>query len=109
VLLEKDFGPAIRSGFETTGLYPFSVEKAIAKLPVELEQREVDSDVQRTLLKTLEAMRHNVSPPRQRPGRKRRTNYPRVLPTPVLRRTPTRRITVRPAATRTRTRSVESV
>jgi len=76
VLLEKDFGPAIRSGFETTGLYPFSVEKAIAKLPVELEQREVDSDVQRTLLKTLEAMRHNVPPTKAAPRPKKADKLP---------------------------------
>jgi len=76
VLLEKDFGPAIRSGFETTGLYPFSVEKAIAKLPVELEQREVDTDVQRTLLKTLEAMRHNVPPTKAAPRPKKADKLP---------------------------------
>jgi hypothetical protein len=36
------------------------VEKAISKLPVELEEREVESDVQRALLKTLEDMRYNA-------------------------------------------------
>ncbi len=32
-LLEKDFGPSIRSGFESTGLYPLNLERALAKLP----------------------------------------------------------------------------
>jgi hypothetical protein len=59
-LMEKDFGPSIRSGFEATGLYPFSVEKALSKLPAELEDREVETAVQRTLLKTLEDMRYKA-------------------------------------------------
>jgi hypothetical protein len=32
-ILEKDFGLSIRSGFESTGLYPLNMERAIAKLP----------------------------------------------------------------------------
>jgi hypothetical protein len=60
LLESKDYGPAIRSGFETTGLYPFSMEKALSKLPVEVEEREVESAVQRTLLNTLSNMRYNA-------------------------------------------------
>ncbi len=60
LLTSKDYGPAIRSGFETTGLYPFSMEKALSKLPVEVEERDVESEVQRTLLNTLSNMRYNA-------------------------------------------------
>jgi len=59
-LLEKDFGPAIRGGFEGTGLCPFSVERAISKLPMDLDDREVETQVESTLLRTLDNMRHNA-------------------------------------------------
>lgn len=59
-LMEKDYGPAIRSGFQTTGLYPISIEKAIAKLPAEVEEREVETAVHRELLRTLSDMRYNA-------------------------------------------------
>jgi hypothetical protein len=57
-LLEKDFGPCIRSGFESTGLFPFSLEKALSKLPA--EERDVETDVQRQLLKKLDEMRYSA-------------------------------------------------
>jgi hypothetical protein len=56
-LLTKDYSESIRSGFETCGLYPFSLEKALAKLPE--EERDVESNVQRQLLQQLSAMRYN--------------------------------------------------
>jgi hypothetical protein len=59
-LLEKDFGPSLRSGFESTGLYPFSVEKALSKLPS--EEREVETAVQAQLLKRLSDMRYKAPP-----------------------------------------------
>jgi hypothetical protein len=68
-LLEKDFGPSARSGFEATGLYPVSVERATSKLPKELDERQVETSMQRELLKTLNDMRFNPPPTKhaQRP------------------------------------------
>jgi hypothetical protein len=60
LLTTKDYGPTIRSGFKTTGLYLFSMEKALSKLPEEVEERDVESEVQRTLLQTLSSMRYNA-------------------------------------------------
>jgi hypothetical protein len=57
-MLEKDYGPAIRSGFEGTGLLPFNVERPLSKLPRELDVRVVESAVQEQLLKKLSDMRH---------------------------------------------------
>jgi hypothetical protein len=65
-LLEKDFGPCVRSGFETTGLYPLSLERALSKLPA--EPVEVESAVQRQLLKKLNNMRYHT-PPNTHAGR----------------------------------------
>jgi len=60
LLTSKDYGPAIQIGFETTGLYPFSMEKALSKLPEEVEERGVESEVQQRLLQTLSNMRYNA-------------------------------------------------
>ena len=59
-LLEKDYGPAIRSGFEGTGLLPVNVERPLSKLPKELDARVVETAVQEQLLKRLADMRHNM-------------------------------------------------
>jgi DDE superfamily endonuclease len=59
-LLEKDFGPAIRAGFEASGLYPFSVSKAVSKLPQDINEREMESQVVGTLVKKLDVMRHHA-------------------------------------------------
>jgi hypothetical protein len=59
-LLEKDFGPAIRSGFKATGLYPFNKDKVLSKFPK--EQREVDTVMQRQLLKRLNDLRYKPPP-----------------------------------------------
>jgi hypothetical protein len=68
-LLEKDFGASVRSGFEATGLYPLSVDRATSKLPKELDETEVGTAVQKQLLKTLNDMRFNPPPTKhaQRP------------------------------------------
>jgi hypothetical protein len=60
-LLEKDFGPHAYKGFETCGLFPVSLEKALARLlkELELEEREVETRVQMELLKTLTSMHYN--------------------------------------------------
>lgn len=34
-LLEKDYSASIISGFEATGLYPLSLQRALTKLPTE--------------------------------------------------------------------------
>lgn len=57
-LMEKDYGPSIRSGFEGTGLFPVNVERPLSKLPKELEARVVETAVQEQLLKRLADMRH---------------------------------------------------
>ena len=57
-LLQKDFGPAIRAGFEASGLYPFSVSRAVSKLPQDIDEREVESLVVGTLVRQLDSMRH---------------------------------------------------
>jgi hypothetical protein len=50
----------MRSGFESTGLYPFSVERALSKLPK--EDRVVETAVQAQLLKRLNDLRYNPPP-----------------------------------------------
>ena len=37
-LMEKDFSNSIRSGFESCGIYPCSLERALKKLPEENRQ-----------------------------------------------------------------------
>lgn len=56
-LLQKDYSTSIVSGFEATGLYPASVQRALTKLPA--EHREVQSAVEQQLLNTLSEMRYN--------------------------------------------------
>ena len=55
-LMEKDYSESIRSGFESCGLFPFNVERALSKLP--MEQREVETQVQQQLLRRLESLRY---------------------------------------------------
>jgi hypothetical protein len=45
-LPEKDYGFSIRGGFESTGLYPFNVDRVLSKLPAEESgsEEEVLSD-----------------------------------------------------------------
>ena len=57
-LLEKDFSSSVISGFEACGLVPFCPQKALMRLPVPPDQRQIDSDVQRQLLEKLETMRY---------------------------------------------------
>jgi hypothetical protein len=47
--MQKDYGPSIRAGFEATGIYPTSVDRALSKLPA--ENREVTSEVHQVCLK----------------------------------------------------------
>lgn len=55
-LMQRDFHTAIVSGFEATGIFPFSVERAVHRLPQ--ESADVESDVQRQLIRQLEMMRY---------------------------------------------------
>ncbi len=75
-LMEKDYGPAIRSGFQTTGLYPISIEKAITKLPAEVEEREVETAVHRELLRTLSDMRNDAPANKAATGPKKNKKLP---------------------------------
>lgn len=59
-LLEKDFGSAIRSGFESTGIFPVNLERALSKLPE--EDQEAETHVQQQLLNKLSLMRYNPGP-----------------------------------------------
>ena len=71
-MLEKDFGNSIRSGFETTGLFPLSAARGLAKLPTPVEEREVETLVQQQLLEKLSTIRYNPAPNKQaqRPSKK---------------------------------------
>jgi hypothetical protein len=71
-LMEKDYSHSVRSGFESCGFIPLSLHKALSKLPV--EDREVESTVQRQLLQKLNDMRYNQPAPAQatRPRKKDR-------------------------------------
>jgi hypothetical protein len=60
-LMRKDYSNAIIRGFKATGLYPFSPETALAKLPA--ETREVTSKVHEVLLKKLSTMDTNLLAP----------------------------------------------
>ena len=75
-LLEKNFSACIRSGFEGTGLYPVSVERATSKLPADVDDRQVESDVQRELLRTLSNMRHNQPANKHAQRPKQKTKLP---------------------------------
>jgi hypothetical protein len=87
-LLEKDFGPSMRSGFESTGLIPFSMERALSKLPD--EDREVETAVQGQLLQRLSDMRYNAPPPPMRVDRPKRRSCQLGRPTLVLLRVRTK-------------------
>jgi hypothetical protein len=56
-LMEKDYSEAIRSGFESCGLFPLNPKKGLDKLPK--ENREVETLVQRQLLEKLSSMRYD--------------------------------------------------
>jgi hypothetical protein len=58
-LMEKDYGNAIRAGFECTGLFPFNPDRVLSKLPT--EDREVTSQVHQVLLNKLADMRYKPS------------------------------------------------
>jgi hypothetical protein len=73
-LMEKDFGSAIRSGFECTGIYPVNPERVLSKLPK--EQREVDTDIQQQLLNRLNLMRYSPGPNTKAPRPKKKDKLP---------------------------------
>ena len=75
-LLQKDFGPAIRSGFEASGLYPFNVRKAVSKLPQDIDEREVETQVVGTLVRQLDEMRHHAPANKQAPRPKKSDKLP---------------------------------
>ncbi len=64
-LLEKDYSGSVRIGFESFGLIPFSLQKALSKLPQ--EEREVESNMQQQLLNKLNNMRYSQPAPAQAP------------------------------------------
>lgn len=73
-LLDKDFGDAIRSGFECTGICPLNPERVLSKLPK--EQRNVDSDVQQQLLNKLSSIRYSPGPTTKAPRPKKKDKLP---------------------------------
>jgi hypothetical protein len=56
-LMEKDYSQAVISGFEACGLYPLNVGRPLSRLPE--QDKEVETQVQKELLKKLENMRYN--------------------------------------------------
>lgn len=70
----KDYSAAIRSGFAGTGLFPLSLERALSKLPE--EDREVETEVQRQLLKRLSDMRYNPPPTTAAPRPSKKDKLP---------------------------------
>ena len=56
-LLQKDFGPSIRSGFAATGIFPLSLEKALSNLPSE-EDSSATTHVQQAMLARLKEIRY---------------------------------------------------
>ena len=86
-LLEKAFGPSIRSGFESTGLYLLKMERALAKLPHAVAPDEdVMSAVQQHLINRLASLRYNPPPtkPALRPKKKRQAARRRDLHLPCV-------------------------
>jgi hypothetical protein len=73
-LLDKDFGDAIRAGFECTGICPLNAERVLSKLPK--EQREVDSQVQQQLLNKLSSIRYSPGPSSKAPRPKKKDRLP---------------------------------
>lgn len=73
-LMEKDFSESIRSGFECCGIYPFSMERALQKLPE--ERREVDSLIQKQVLDKLHSMRYDQGPNTQAGRPKKKDKLP---------------------------------
>jgi hypothetical protein len=75
----------MRSGFESTGLYPFNVERALSKLPK--ENRTVETEVQQQLLKWFNDIRYNPPPTTHAHRPKKNEKLPageRPTPVPVL-------------------------
>lgn len=64
-LLEKDFSNSIRSGFATCGIYPISLEKALADLPQ--EETEAATNVQKAMLARLNKIRFGKPAQASRP------------------------------------------
>jgi hypothetical protein len=94
-ILEKDFGPSIRSGFESTGLCPLNMERALAKLPHAVApDGNLMSAVQQHLINRLASLRYN--PPLQPSAhqtspeaKEKKTSCPQARPTSALWRTRT--------------------
>jgi hypothetical protein len=73
-LMQKDSSNAIIGGFKATGLYPFSPETALSKLPA--ETREVTSKVHEVLLKKLATMRYKPAGSTHAPRPKKTDKLP---------------------------------
>jgi hypothetical protein len=97
----KDYGPAIRSGFESTGICPLSVDTALSKLPK--EDREVATKVQQQLLNKLSELRYNPAVPTRAPRPKKSDKLPAgasytcSVTTPTVRRKHVAAAQVRPS------------
>ena len=72
--LEKDYSESIRSGFEATGLYPVSLDRALGKFPA--ERPNVDDQIQEQLLERLNALRYNPRPNAQTTRARKKDKLP---------------------------------
>jgi hypothetical protein len=72
--MEKDYGPAIRGGFEATGINPFNMDRVLSKLPK--VDREVTSNIQQQLLNKLGDLRYNPAKTTQAQRPKKKEKLP---------------------------------
>ena len=73
-LLQKDYSQSIRSGFEACGLFPLSVERALAKLP--REDRGELPPIHKQLVQQLSSMRYDPQPTTQAKRPKKKEKLP---------------------------------
>jgi hypothetical protein len=73
-LLEKDFSLSIRAGFETTGLVPLCLERALSRLPKEASDET--TAVQQQLINQLSRIRYNPPPTTQAKRPKKKEKLP---------------------------------
>jgi len=73
-LLEKDYSQSIRSGFESCGIFPLNLERALSKLPP--EDREDVPAIQQQLINQLSTMRYQQPETTRAPRPKKKEKLP---------------------------------
>lgn len=59
-LMEKDYSESIKSGFACCGIFPFSLERALSKMPPTTV--EIESQMHEQVLKKLQSIRYDPAP-----------------------------------------------